>query len=203
MKKINSIIGTFWQHHEFLQTYFSRLKKNLEDPLQFFIKSNDPAVNQIKILCLAETKESKNKWFGILKCQLQTQVDMHLAFEDSQPFLFALLKLGLTQNLEFVFSGVVGLDKELQGILSSLVQCHFVQLNRDKKVSKVPEWHSLFKGKSHNRKTLRFHEFFWSHSQKIVKLLCYRHAEIFFGSNHRLKRSEWQSINPYSPFCFS
>ena len=75
----------------FYEYVFSRLKK-LEDPLQFFIESNDPALNQIKILCLAETKESKNKWLGILKCQLQT----HLAFEDFQPFLFALLTLSLT-----------------------------------------------------------------------------------------------------------
>ena len=79
----------------FYEYVFSRLKK-LEDPLQFFIESNDPALNQIKILCLAETKEGKNKWLGILKCQLQTQMDMHLAFEDFQPFLFALLTLSLT-----------------------------------------------------------------------------------------------------------
>ena len=46
------------------------LEKKIEDPLQFFIKSNDPALNQIKILCLAETKESKNKWLGSLKLQL-------------------------------------------------------------------------------------------------------------------------------------
>ena len=45
-------------------------RKKLEDPLQFFIKSNDPALNQIKILCLAETKESKNKWLSSLKLQL-------------------------------------------------------------------------------------------------------------------------------------
>ena len=102
-------------------------KKN-DDPLKYLIKSNNPALNQIKILCLAETKESKNKWLSILKWQLQTQMDMHLAFEDSQPFLFALLTLHLTQNLEFVAGGVVGLDKELQRILSYLVQCHFVQL---------------------------------------------------------------------------
>ena len=89
------------------------------------------------------------------------------------------LTLGLTQNLEFVAGGVVGLDKELQGILSY----HFVQLRQK-------SFKSARKGKSHNRKTLRFHEFFGPRSQKIVKLLCYRHAEIFFRSNHRLKRSE-------------
>ena len=61
--------------HEFV---CSRSKK-LEDPLPFFIKSNDPAHNELKILCQAETKESKNKWLGILKWQLQTQMDMHLA----------------------------------------------------------------------------------------------------------------------------
>ena len=49
---------------------FVPARKKLEDPLQFFIKSNDPALNQIKILCLAETKESKNKWLGSLKLQL-------------------------------------------------------------------------------------------------------------------------------------
>ena len=92
---------------------FVPARKKLEDPLQFFIKSNDPALDQIKILCLAETKESKNKWLGILKWQMQTQMDMHLAFEDSQPFLFALLTLGLTQNLEFVGGWVIGLDKEI------------------------------------------------------------------------------------------
>ena len=102
-------------------------KKN-DDPLKYLIKSNNPALNQIKILCLAETKGSKNKRLSILKWQLQTQMDMHLAFEDSQPILFALLTLHLTQNLEFVAGGVVGLDKELQRILSYLVQCHFVQL---------------------------------------------------------------------------
>ena len=32
---------------------------------------------------------------------------------DSQPFLFALLTLGLTQNLEFVGGWVIGLDKEI------------------------------------------------------------------------------------------
>ena len=69
----------------------------------------------------------------------KVHLGLKLAFEDAQPFLFALLTLGLTQNLELVASGVVGLDKELQGILSYLVQCHFVQLNRHKKVSKVPE----------------------------------------------------------------
>lgn len=95
--------------HEFV---CSRSKK-LEDPLPFFIKSNDPAHNELKILCQAETKESKNKWLGILKWQLQTQMDMHLAFEDSQPFIFAYLTLRLTQNLVFVAGGVIGLDKEL------------------------------------------------------------------------------------------
>ena len=109
----------------------------------------------------------------------KVHLGLKLAFEDAQPFLFALLTLGLTQNLEFVAGGVVGLDKELQGILSY----HFVQLRQK-------SFKSARKGKSHNRKTLRFHEFFGPRSQKIVKLLCYRHAEIFFRSNHRLKRSE-------------
>ena len=49
---------------------FVPARKKLEDPLQFFIKSNDPALKQIKILCLAETKESKNKWLSSLKLQL-------------------------------------------------------------------------------------------------------------------------------------
>ena len=115
-------------------------------------------------------------------------MDIHVAFDDPLPFL----TLGLTQNLEFVAGGVVGLDKELQGILKFLssgnkhihenswycynvpiLSYHFVQLRQK-------SFKSARKDKSHNRKTLRFHDFFGPRSQKIVKLLCYRHAEIFF-----------------------
>ena len=45
---------------------FVPARKKLEDPLQVFIKSKDPARDELKILCLAETKESKNKWLGSL-----------------------------------------------------------------------------------------------------------------------------------------
>ena len=52
-----------------------------EDPLQFLIKSNDPARDELKILCQAESEESKKKWLGILKRQLQTQMDFLRALQ--------------------------------------------------------------------------------------------------------------------------
>jgi len=56
-------------------------EKTNEDPLQFLIKSNDPARDELKILCQAETEESKKKWLGILKRQLQTQMDFLRALQ--------------------------------------------------------------------------------------------------------------------------
>ena len=52
-----------------------------EHPLQFLIKSNDPARDELKILCQAESEESKKKWLGILKRQLQTQMDFLRALQ--------------------------------------------------------------------------------------------------------------------------
>ena len=52
-----------------------------EDPLQFLIKSNDPARDEVKILCQAESEESKKKWLGFLKRQLQTQMDFLRALQ--------------------------------------------------------------------------------------------------------------------------
>ena len=51
------------------------------DPLKFLIKSNDPARDELKILCQAEDEASKNKWIGILKKQLQTQMDFLRALQ--------------------------------------------------------------------------------------------------------------------------
>ena len=45
-----------------------------EDPLQFLIKSNDPARDELKILCQADSEESKKKWLGILKRQLLKKI---------------------------------------------------------------------------------------------------------------------------------
>merc|ERR1719412_712893 len=51
------------------------------DPLKFLIKSNDPARDELKILCQAEDEDSKRKWIGILKKQLQTQMDFLRALQ--------------------------------------------------------------------------------------------------------------------------
>ena len=51
------------------------------DPLKFLIKSNDPARDELRILCQAEDEESKKKWLGILKRQLQTQMDFLRALQ--------------------------------------------------------------------------------------------------------------------------
>jgi triple functional domain protein len=56
-------------------------EKTNEDPLQFLIKSNDPARDELKILCQAESEESRKKWLGILKRQLQTQMDFLRALQ--------------------------------------------------------------------------------------------------------------------------
>ncbi len=52
-----------------------------DDPLKFLIKSNDPARDELRILCQAEDAESKQKWLGILKKQLQTQMDFLRALQ--------------------------------------------------------------------------------------------------------------------------
>ena len=36
---------------------FVPARKKLEDPLKFFIKSNDPARDELKILCQAESEK--------------------------------------------------------------------------------------------------------------------------------------------------
>ncbi len=45
------------------------------DPLKFLIRSNDPARDELRIVCQAEDQESKDRWIGIMKKQLQTQMD--------------------------------------------------------------------------------------------------------------------------------
>jgi hypothetical protein len=53
-----------------------------DDPLKFLIKSNDPARrDELRILCQAESEESKKTWIGILKKQLQTQMDFLRALQ--------------------------------------------------------------------------------------------------------------------------
>jgi hypothetical protein len=51
------------------------------DPLKFLIKSNDPARDELKIVCQAEDEASKSQWIGILKRQLQTQMDFLRALQ--------------------------------------------------------------------------------------------------------------------------
>ena len=49
---------------------------------KFLIKSNDPARrDELRILCQAESEESKKTWIGILKKQLQTQMDFLRALQ--------------------------------------------------------------------------------------------------------------------------
>ena len=51
------------------------------DPLKFLIKSNDPARDELKIVCQAEDEESKQEWIEILKKQLQRQMDFLRALQ--------------------------------------------------------------------------------------------------------------------------
>jgi hypothetical protein len=48
---------------------------------------------------------------------MHVHLGLQLPFEYAQSFIFALLGLSLTQNLEFVVGRVIGLNKEWQGIL--------------------------------------------------------------------------------------
>lgn len=51
------------------------------DPLKFVIRSNDPARDELRIVCQAEDPESKARWIGIMKKQLQTQMDFLRALQ--------------------------------------------------------------------------------------------------------------------------
>jgi hypothetical protein len=53
------------------------------DPLKFVIRSkNDPTREELCIVCQAEDADSKSKWVGIMKQQLQTQMDFLKALHD-------------------------------------------------------------------------------------------------------------------------
>ena len=54
---------------------------NDDDPLKFLIKSNDPARDELRIVCQAEDMESKQQWITIMKRQLQTQMDFLRALQ--------------------------------------------------------------------------------------------------------------------------
>lgn len=51
------------------------------DPLKFVIRSNDPSRTELRIVCQAEAEECKAKWVGIMRRQLQTQMDFLLALQ--------------------------------------------------------------------------------------------------------------------------
>ncbi len=51
------------------------------DPLKFVIRSNDPAREELRIVCQAEDAPSKSRWVGIMKKQLQTQMDFLRALQ--------------------------------------------------------------------------------------------------------------------------
>ena len=51
------------------------------DPLKFLIKSNDPARDQLHILCQADDEASKKQWISIMKEQLQRQMDFLRALQ--------------------------------------------------------------------------------------------------------------------------
>ena len=51
------------------------------DVLKFLIKSNDPARDELKIVCQAEDEASKREWLEILKKQLQRQMDFLRALQ--------------------------------------------------------------------------------------------------------------------------
>ena len=51
------------------------------DPHKFVIRSNDPARDELKIVCQAEDKDSRLQWIGIMKKQLQTQMDFLRALQ--------------------------------------------------------------------------------------------------------------------------
>ena len=51
------------------------------DPLKFLIKSNDPKRDELSIVCQAVDMESKAQWIGIMKKQLQTQMDFLRALQ--------------------------------------------------------------------------------------------------------------------------
>ena len=51
------------------------------DALKFVIRSNDPARDELRIVCQAEDADSKARWIGIMKRQLQTQMDFLRALQ--------------------------------------------------------------------------------------------------------------------------
>ena len=51
------------------------------DPLKFVIHSNDPAKQELRIVCQAEDAESKDRWTGIITKQLQIQKDFLMALQ--------------------------------------------------------------------------------------------------------------------------
>ncbi len=51
------------------------------DALKFVIRSNDPAREELRIVCQAEDGAAKSRWVGIMKKQLQTQMDFLRALQ--------------------------------------------------------------------------------------------------------------------------
>lgn len=51
------------------------------DPLKFVIRSNDPARDELRIVCQAEDEPSKKQWTGILRKQLQRHLDFIKALQ--------------------------------------------------------------------------------------------------------------------------
>ncbi len=51
------------------------------DTLKFIIRSNDPAREELRIVCQAEDARNKAEWVGIMKRQLQTQMDFLRALQ--------------------------------------------------------------------------------------------------------------------------
>ena len=51
------------------------------DALKFVIRSNDPARDELRIVCAADDPESRAKWVGTMKRQLQTQIDFLRALQ--------------------------------------------------------------------------------------------------------------------------
>lgn len=51
------------------------------DPLKFVIRSNDPARDELRIVCQAEDEASKKQWTGILRKQLQRHLDFIKALQ--------------------------------------------------------------------------------------------------------------------------
>lgn len=72
-----SAIATSLTLYLHLQVNKMALSESSEDndPLKFVIRSNDPARDELRIVCQAEDEESKAKWVGIMRQQLKKQKD--------------------------------------------------------------------------------------------------------------------------------